>query len=137
MANYYETARTNYFRVTNEERYKELFNKLLSEDDIVDFTFTDKEGITWHGFGSYGCIDYKVSEDDFNREVFFKEMQTILPDNEALIFMASGYEKLRYVTGYSVIVTNKDIQYVDIINDAISKARMMLNNPEWDTKPDY
>ena len=137
MANYYETARTNYFRVTNEERYQELFNNLSSEDDIHDFTFTDKEGVTWHGFGSYGYIDYKVSEDDWDREVFFQELQKILPDNEAFIFMASGYEKLRYVTGYSIIVTNKDIQYVDIVHDAIRKARAMLHNPKWNTKSDY
>ena len=28
MANYMATARTNYFRVTDESRYSELFNKL-------------------------------------------------------------------------------------------------------------
>lgn len=137
MANYIETARTNYFRVTDEKRYQELFGNLTSEDEIHDFTKTNENGILWHAFGSYGFIDYTTDEDDLDRDKFFEELQKILPDNEAFIFMASGYEKLRYVTGYSIIVTNKDIQYVDIEYDAIKKARAMLHDPNWKTKTDF
>ena len=139
MANYEEISRTNYFRVTDEERYQELFNHLTSEGKIYDFTRTDKDGIIWHAFGGFYCIHYKVDENDEweDRDEFFSEIQEILPDDEALIFMSAGYEKLKYVTGFSVIVTNKDIQYVDIISDAIIKARVMLNNPKWNTETDY
>ena len=139
MANYCEIARTNYFRVTDEERYQELFNHLTSEDKIYDFTRTDKNGITWHAFGSFSYIQYKIDENDCwaDRDVFFDELQKILPDNEAFIFMSVGHEKLAYVNGFSVIITNKDIQYVDIIGDAIKKARIMLNNPEWTTDEEY
>ena len=139
MANYEETSRTNYFRVTNEERYQELFNHLVSEDKIYDFTKIDKNGIAWHAFGSFGYIRYKTDEDDcwMDRDTFFNELQKILPDDEAFIFMSAGHEKLAYVNGFSVIITNKDIQYVDIIGDAIKKARIMLNNPEWTTDEEY
>ena len=57
MANYMATARTNYFRVTDENRYSELFDKLYCEDSIEDFT-ENKDGIIYHGFGAYGSIDY-------------------------------------------------------------------------------
>ena len=137
MANYNETARTNYFRVTDEKRYQELFSKLIAEDEIYDWTKTDENGIIWHAFGSYGCIEYEVDEDNWNRSEFFKELQKILPDGEAFIFMASGYEKLRYVTGYSIIVTNKEIQNIDIVHDALNKARAMLHNANWNTQTEY
>lgn len=137
MANYIEMARTNYFRVIDEKRYKELFDKLISEDEVYDFTKVDENGAIWHAFGSYGYIDYQVTEDDYDRDEFFKEMQKILPDDEALIFMAAGHEKLRYIIGFSLIVTNKDIQYINTIDNAIDTARVMLQNPGWTTVPDY
>ena len=137
MANYEETSRTNYFRVTDEKRYQELFKNLTPNDEIYDLTKTDENGVVWHAFGSFTCIDYEYEKNKYDRDIFFVEMQEILPDDEALIFMSSGYEKLRYVTGLSVIVTNNDIRYVDIISNAIVKARAMLNNPGWTTEVDY
>ena len=38
MANYTAASRTNYFRVTDEDKYSELFSNLTSEDIINDFT---------------------------------------------------------------------------------------------------
>ena len=56
MANYMATARTNYFRVTDENRYSELFDKLCCEDYIDDFT-ENKDGIIYNGLGEYRTID--------------------------------------------------------------------------------
>lgn len=50
MANYECTYRTNYFRVTDEEKYKKLISK-LSGDYFEDFTESDL-----HGFGGYGHL---------------------------------------------------------------------------------
>lgn len=138
MANYYETTRTNYFKVTDEDRYKELFGNLCSEDEIHDFTKIDKDGAVWHGFGSYGTIDYRLKdEDDWDMDTFFKELQKILPDGEAFIMMGSGYEKLRYVTGWCVVVTNKEIRSTNIQTEALNSARAMLNDSKWNTRMEY
>ena len=61
MANYTATSRTNYFRVTDEAAYQNLFGELLSESGIEDFS-EEVDGILWHGFGSYGSIEYEDPE---------------------------------------------------------------------------
>lgn len=60
MANYNCTYRTNYFRVTDNEKYKKLISK-ISGDYFEDFTESDL-----HGFGGYGpwyfVIELTLSE---------------------------------------------------------------------------
>lgn len=143
MANYYCTTRTNYFRVTNEERYQQLFKNLTSEDNISDWK-EDIDGVTYHAFGTYGSIDYDTTEDEtyhgeeeFDLDYFFDEMGKILPDDEAMIVFQSGHEKLRYVTGFAIVATSKGHTMIDIENAAILAARDMLGNPEFTTKCDY
>lgn len=135
MANYMSTARTNYFRVTNEKRYEELFNSLYSADDIQDFT-KEKNGVLYHGFGAYCSIEYMNEEEEYDFDEFLKELQKILPEDEAFIYFESGYEKLRYVTGYSVVVTSKEIVSENISNWAIKKAKELLGD-DFETETEY
>lgn len=145
MANYYSNTRTNYFRVTDETKYAELFSHLVGDDDYIeDFTKTE-DGITLHGFGCQGVIqaipmdeDPEVAEewdDDFDG--FLKELQKILPDNEAFILTVVGHEKLCYLVGYSIIVTGNNIKSIDINEGAIELARTMLNDGTFTTQMDY
>lgn len=142
MANYYSCSRTNYFRVTDEEKYKSLFENLVGgEDEVHDFS-KEENGVRYHAFGAYGSIDYVVSlnggEDyDYDFDLFLEELQKILPDDEAFIYMESGYEKLRYITGLSVIVTKDKIESLDIRNAALEKARKMLGNPKFNSRLEY
>ena len=138
MANYCCTSRTNYFTVTDEEKYKELFSNLISEDNIEDFT-TETDGKISHGFGSYGVIDYcpDEDEDECNFDYFLNELQKILPDNEAFMLFEAGNEKLRFVSGSVCIVTNKDIKFFTLRDVALEAARAMLNNNDFDTITDY
>ena len=150
MANYYSCSRTNYFRVTNEEKYKALFDNLVGgEDEVHDFS-REEDGVTYHAFGTYGSVDYIVppnnSDDsnntddydyDYNFDLFLEELQKILPDDEAFICMESGHENLRYITGLLVIVTNTKIEYMDIRGEALRRAREILNNPAFDSKLEY
>ena len=201
MANYYGTARTNYFRVTDEAKHRFLFARLSGEDSIKDFS-KEKEGEIWHGFGAYSNIDYlaiptlsefmkeeayknaksyvysyentetdKIDEemlnlyvvdiftdekmgsplyiqlsDDFNDckdsycygfDAFISELQEILDPRDAFIYMESGYEKLRYVTGYAICVTKDKVENVDIINWAEEISKKMLNNPNYNPQLTY
>ena len=152
MANYYCACRTNYFRVTDEERYKQLYSNLYcSEDIIYDFTKKDEDGTVWHGFGAYSSIDYKLYrthcddsgeyEDNFDFDLdfdaFLKEIQQILPDDEAFIYMETGHEKLRYVTGHAVVATKNAVECIDITASALLLASKMLGDPEFQTVVEY
>ena len=148
MADYLATARTNYFRVTDEEKYSKLFNRLRCEDRIEDFT-ENKDGVIYHGFGAYGSIDYLASNEEdsdylagdeedseYNWDEFITELQKILPDDEAFIYMESGYEKLRYVTGFILVVTSKEIKSMSLDSWAKEQAKLLLGN-DFETRMEY
>ena len=121
MANYKERTRTNYFHVTDEKRYQELFGRLKGEEDkVLDFTKTDEYGRLFHGSEATApliitqnltCANCKYAEEcgktedckeeceaaDFDE--FVSEMQKILPEDETMIVITSGYEKLRSLLG--------------------------------------
>ena len=129
MANYYEVTRTNYFRVTDEDKYQELFQMLTSEDNIEDFTKEDSDGVIYHGFGAYSSIEYFDEEsDEYNLDKWFYQLQTILPDDEAFIMQSSGHEKLRCVDGWVDVVTNKEISSMSCSSWATQKAKELLGN---------
>lgn len=136
MANYMGTCRTNYFRVTDEAAYQKLFSKLIGEDDIHDFTKED-DGVTYHGFGCFGCIGFEDGSGVSSIDDFFDELQKILPDGEAFVFMEGGHEKLRYVIGCVDIVTKDRKEFMDIQTYALQHARKMLRDPEFETELEY
>ena len=141
MATYVSTARTNYFKVTDEKKYQGIYRKLFSEDNIHDFTEFDKEGNRLHGFGAYGPISYNRSEenpdDDDDIWGFAEDLQKILPDGEAFIYMESGWENLRYITGYTLVATKDQIKASEMNTWAIDTARELLGDQNFKTKLNY
>lgn len=113
MADYLATARTNYFRVTDEERYQEFFKHLVANGEVEDFT-KEQDGVVYHGFGAYASIDYQVDleneESEFDFDCFVKELQKILPEDEAFIYQETGHEKLRYSEGCAIVATYKEVR---------------------------
>ena len=137
MANYMAVTRTNYFRVTDEDRYKELFEMLISEDDIQDFTKRTEDGVILHGFGCYGDVEcYDEENDEYYFDEWLSKLQEIIPDDEAFILESSGYEKLRYVTGWVVVVTRKEIASTSCDSWAKKKAKELLGE-DFETQTDY
>lgn len=146
MANYYSNTRTNYFRVTDETKYAKLFSRLIGENGcpVMDFS-REMDGVLHHGFGCEGCINFlpmgvcpDADEDfDWDFDGFIKELQMILPDNEAFVFTEVGHEKLRYLVGYSLVVTNKEVETVDLEQGVCETACKMLNNDDFRTRLSY
>ena len=145
MSQWYGNTRTNYFRVNNEEKYKELFKHLVSDsgDNIADFSKNQNDEVL-HAFGTYGSIDFleKIPQEnnedlEYNFDCFISELQKILPDNEAFIMIESGNEKLRTVTGYALVVTRDKIQNIELRDWAVSTAKQLLNNPNFETQVEY
>lgn len=169
--NYSGTGRTNYFRVTDEEKYNILAKGLSGEN--VEF-FEEPNNPTIHGFACDNGINYYRSisqigldeflevdedtgaykpvfdedhneidikdidkydkiynedgdeifdrfEDDDSFDTFVSELQKILPDDEVFVYMESGAEGYRYVTGYALVASNKRVEYVSL-SDFINKT---------------
>lgn len=115
MAEYIAMGRSNYFRVTDEERWNELSQGLCG-----DWTDHEKEidGITHHVLYIDGSLDWVESEGDSayesNIDYFLDELQKILPDNECFIYEEIGNEKFRYVVGEAVCVTKDEITWINL-----------------------
>ena len=141
MANYYNYSRTNYFRVTDEAAFNKLFQNLRANDaDMQDFTKTE-DGVTLHGFGAEGSIDYYLDPDEEDPESDFDEftsqLQKILPEDEAFILIEIGHMKLCELSGFGMVVTKHDIKSVDLNSWLTNTAYDMLEDPSKITHPWY
>ena len=125
MANYYCTSRTNYFHVTDENKYQEIFSHLNGDEGgIIDFTKKDDDGRLLHGFGCEGEISYYENEEDDepSQDYMVDCIRQLLPDGECFVYMSAGAEKLRYVAGWAVIATKSDVRSIDLSDWIYVKA---------------
>ena len=153
MADYYGKTRTNYFSVTDAEKFKQIIASCGSTDEIKIFDEKQNDGSVKYMFYCEGIIqglpEREKSGDDDNREdcedddfdydynAFCESLQKIIPDNDAIIITEIGSEKMRYLTGISTVITNKDFKCIDISRESVKLAAKMLNNPEFTTQIEY
>lgn len=131
MASYVCAIRTNYFRVTEEEKFRNLIDEFLSGSCEV-FTRTDVNSNKLVGFGSDENINWP--EDDTG---FVSGLQECLAEDDSIIVLEVGHEKLRYLVGTATIITRSSIETIDLTSLAISKAAEMLGNPDYTTCCEY
>ena len=141
MANYNATIRTNYFGVTDESKFREIIDSCSAEDEI--HIFESNDGSRKFGFGCFGSI-YGIpateDEDDDSEndlDAFYDSLQAVLVKGDAIIITENGYEKLRFLIACCTVITQNDIQGIDLRNKAIDLARDMLKNPDYITEMDY
>ncbi len=140
MANYYGAIRSNYFRVKNEEEFKKLIDNVTAEDEVYVFNETSNTGEKLFGFGCNGSIYGLCSEDEdceLDYDDFVRELQDVVAEDDAIIIMEAGHEKLRYIVGTALVVTSSDAYLVDATTEAKKKAREFLGNPNWETRTEY
>ena len=143
MANYCCTIRTNYFHVKDEAEFRSLMEQVYGSEDAVEvWEKRDDEGNTTFGFGCYGGIagirdtdDDDLEETAFDR--FLEKLQQCVAENDAVIILEAGNEKMRYVVGTALILTNKACEYLDIAELAEKRAAGLLAIPSWKTKLMY
>lgn len=131
MANYTCTQSTNYFRVTDEKRFRELMSCLVAEDEIHVLSRISEDGTVFHRFGSYSnieCLPDGDEDADYSIDWFLKEIQKILPEKEAFMLFEVGNEKLRYVYGSALVVTRDNIASMEITDWAQMKAQELLGD---------
>ncbi len=106
MANYYESARSNYFFVKDIEAFEAELNGSgleISTKKIGDLTQVCLLADMENGFPFEKYDDnYDSTELDWS-DIFKRH----LADNQVAIIMGSGAEKLRYITGWAMAFNNK------------------------------
>jgi len=107
MANYYESARSNYFFVKDIEAFEEELNGSgleISTKKIDDLTQVCLLASEENGFPfeKYDLDTFDSEELDWS-DIFKRH----LVDNQVAIIMGSGAEKLRYITGWAMAFNNK------------------------------
>lgn len=145
MSNYKGVVRTNYFRVRDEEKFRELMSRVVSDGSPIELwdDHKDTEGRLLFGFGSLDCLNFGLPNedgecDDMSYDDFLAELSECIAENDAAIIFDAGHEKLRYIQAGAIIVTyDKGYEYVDIHDLALNKAREILADQNWDTDMSY
>lgn len=147
MANYCCAIRTNYFRVKDPEEFREFMKTVSAcEDNVALWEETDSNGVLRFGFGCYSSIlgvpaldeedeDYEYYEYDYDE--FVTGLSERVAEDDAIIIMESGNEKLRYVIGTALVITSKETEYFDVSVVAANRAAEVLGNPDWQTRVSY
>lgn len=146
MANYSCIIRSNYFHVKDEDKFKELMERVYgSEDGVRLFEDKDADGKPVFGFGTFGGIaGLRNSKDDEDEDAdesaydeFIDQLQECVAVDDAVIILESGSEQLRYIVGSATIITSKGYEYLNITQIAKQRAAQMLGTPDWETKCEY
>lgn len=113
MANYYATARSNYFAVKDETAFREWAESIglmvfeptfahVTADGISRFAIAPDNGDECGWF----CHRYNEETDEHDDVDLTKELAAHLKDGEVAVLIEVGSEKLRYLRGYATAVNS-------------------------------
>lgn len=118
MVNYHGACRTSYFRVTDEEAYKELMKRVCwGDNEPADLTKKDKDGTVWHAFGCYGPVNFGC----YGPVNFYVDPRKLdIPENTKRDIMAGiiSVEEVEPDDPYDEIGWIKDLQKIIHPDDA-------------------
>ncbi|MDR1558700.1 MAG: hypothetical protein LBS84_03185 [Clostridiales bacterium] len=143
MANYVAFIRTNYFAVTDEAEFRKIIASVSAEDEVSVFKQPQPDGTVKYGFGLYGSIyglpdnEDPDGDEDPSMSAFESALQEVLVPGDAILMTEIGYEKLRYLTAFCGIITKDTIQYTDLRDSALTLAKELLSNPDFQTQMEY
>lgn len=122
MANYYGTARSNYFKVKDKNKFVDEFINVFSLSLIKD----DENRVGFIVQTEDGAIPANITDDNNNDINFDDELAKHLVEGEVAVYQEVGYEKMRYLTGYSTAVNSKGETVTVSINDIYRLAQEEL-----------
>lgn len=148
MADYICTTRTNYFHVKDAGAFRIFMSAVHGTADSVQlWEEKDKEGNLVFGFGTHGGIrgwydpatvtEVEKADEDAAYKDFICGLQRHIANDDAVIIMEAGHERLRYVVGSAHIITSRATKYLGVSDLAKVKAAELLGNPKWTTKCEY
>ena len=98
--------------------------------DLDDEDATEADKTTCPECGSTN-ISTEFGDFDYDFDGFCEALQSILPDDEAIIITETGHEGLRSLCGYSFVITKNKTGEVDINKESLKLARELLGNPNF------
>lgn len=131
MANYYATARSNYFRVRNVEKFRDWVQsipglRILEKEVDGEVQYfgicardTDSGGWPGHRFAQ------TPDENDTELDLLTELSKHLVPDSVAVL-MEAGHEALRYVVGHAQAVDCHGNVVEVSLNDIYAEARQDL-----------
>lgn len=139
MADYISKCRSNYFKVTDETRLREIIDSCQAEGNcrVEQHDNIEKDKFCFYcDYNLNGLIEDENDEDacDNAYDKMIEELQKILPDGEAIIIIEAGSEKTRYIACSSIIITKSKIYNINLKDIALNKAKELLNNPNYETQ---
>ena len=121
MANYYEQARTNYFKVKDAAKFQDFVDKFCGVELVVQEQ-TGQYALLFDECG-IPCSIYDKETDDFLDVDFPYEVSQHLTDDSIAVFEAVGSEKLRYLCGYAIAVNSKGEREDINISEIYARAK--------------
>lgn len=109
MANYYATARSNYFQVKDLEAFKEWAQErnlrvLQTNSDPNMVGVCPSDSLDDGGWPT--CEVHDEETNTITEVDLFKELSKHLKDDHVAVLIEIGNEKLRYLTGYAVAINS-------------------------------
>ena len=127
--NYYGAGRTNYVRISDMDGLEAALNEKIIGLDM-DF---DQEGRCCFLCDSEGGYPYLQDLDEFD---WGADIMPFVEPGQVLVFMQSGAEGLRYVTGYAsayIKDTYGQIRQVEINLDDIYEMAVQKFGVPWES----
>ena len=132
MANYYSSARTNYFRVKDAD----AFNKWIEQFSGLETIVHETEGTVGVLFddGVPNCRwETEKFADGNEQEVdvevdFMDELAEHLADDEVAVLQEAGAEKMRFINGYAIAINNKKETKQINLDDIYALAKELGKN---------
>jgi hypothetical protein len=122
MANYYETARTNYFNVKDAAAFQKFIETFRGIDLVVQEK-TGQYALLFDGETGIPSAIYDEETDDFIDVDFVYEVSKHLTDDSIAVFEAIGSEKMRYLCGYAIAVNSKGEREDINISEIYARAK--------------
>lgn len=128
-----EYISSNFFKITDNDSFEELCDKLLGEVDL-DISINE-QGIARITCEGELCFDDEA--DDNGMDGFYKELQPLIDPTDAAIFVSISNWGIEAICGKAVIITHNKIVYKNLWEVLANETRALLHNPEWTTQNDY
>ena len=126
MANFNSWMRSSYFNVEDKEAFlKELAGISYEDMEVVESSTGNGEIALMGSDYATGHKEVFDDNDDLDDEVqvdTFKLIQKHLVDGESVLIECVGHEKLRYVSGYALILTKHREVFLDMEDEIKKKA---------------
>lgn len=149
MATVYEWTKTNWFKVSDEGKFRDILSKLTVFSEIDNRLFHSykkcDDGLYMHHLMAYGMIvgEYDKDTGDYGdpEEYLFKPIKELLPtEDDVFVLKYITAEKLKYVEAGYTIITKEDILHRSLdwnidydVEELTGRADL---SPEFDSKED-